>query len=742
MTKTTSHPAARTTSKTIRKQKRTEPTKRARTRIQLAQQYDNAGYRLIQVHPRSKRPVKSEWPNSTISRDDINATFSSDSNIGVVLGAASSGLIDVDLDCAEAVQLAPYFLPATGAKFGRASAPASHWLYRCETNERHVGFKDGGSLLEIRGDGHQTIFPGSVHESGEAIRFDEDGEAAPVDWSTLKRAASELAAGVLIARHWKNGSRHALSLAIAGAFAHAGVTEENTCALIERICAALDDPEIQSRIQNVRTTFERFENDKNVTGRKALSDIIGKGAEKVLAWYGAGPLLNASDNAGAIERYRADAEVAKAFAELMEGQLIYCDESDKWYSRKGQLFVELSKTGVQGKAMSALQKLAKSIFASSKDERDRKVARGLKSRGRINSTVELSRSLMSVRRSEIDSHRTILGTADHKIFDLARQVIDPDSDAIVTRRIGTTFDPKAKCKLWTKFLSRVFNKNEDVIAFVQRAVGYTLTGSTQEQCLFALTGTGANGKSTFLSTIQKLMSDYASTTPMQTLVVNRSESSNDLARLENVRFVAASEAEAGQRLAEAKIKQLTGGDTVTSRALYKEFFEYTPQFKIWLATNDLPKVSGADEAMWRRIRVIQFPVTIPPEERDGKLPEKLLAELPGIFNWALDGLRSWQSIGLSPPEAVIEATRTYRQSNDSVGEFIDTACIKDADVKASVGELYEAYARWCETSAQEAVSRPIFGRQLAAKGLEPYRTNRGSGYNGICLKPELRDPLG
>ena len=203
-------------------------------------------------------------------------------------------------------------------------------------------------------------------------------------------------------------------------------------------------------------------------------------------------------------------------------------------------------------------------------------------------------------------------------------------------------------------------------------------------------GTGANGKSTFLNVVQSLMGDYAGTIPMQSLMDQRYGSqTNDLAYLVGKRLVVASEGERGHRIAECKIKMMTGSDRISCRALYKNLFEFAPHFKLWLATNNLPTISGMDDAIWRRIRVIEFPVQIPPERQDKTLADRLIKELPGILQWALEGLGEWRKIGLDPPESVLQSTRSYREDNDSVGQWIETACVREPKLRASMKDLYE-----------------------------------------------------
>jgi putative DNA primase/helicase len=270
---------------------------------------------------------------------------------------------------------------------------------------------------------------------------------------------------------------------------------------------------------------------------------------------------------------------------------------------------------------------------------------------------------------------------------------------------------------------------------LQRAVGYSLTGHVSEQCLFILVGTGANGKSTFLKVLQRLLGDYAGTVPMQTLMQQRhGTQTNDLAHLVGKRFVVASEGEPGQRLAESKIKLMTGGDRIACRALYQNLFEFDPQFKLWLATNDLPEITGTTEAIWRRIRVIEFPVTIPPAEQDKGLAERLIAELPGILQWALHGLSEWRKAGLAPPECVLQSTKTYRHDNDTVGQWIESACICESGRRASMKHLHEAYKVWCEHSSVDALPNAAFGKELTRRGFAVIKTNQGNYRRGIGLK--------
>jgi putative DNA primase/helicase len=308
---------------------------------------------------------------------------------------------------------------------------------------------------------------------------------------------------------------------------------------------------------------------------------------------------------------------------------------------------------------------------------------------------------------------------------------------LMTKLAPVAYEAQAAAPTWEVFLHRIFGGDADLIRFVQKAVGYSLTGSTQEQCLFILYGTGANGKSTFLNVVSTMLGKYASHTPTETLLVNRSDGvRNDLARLQGARFVTAVEAEGGRRLAEAQVKQLTGGDKVTARYLYQEHFEFYPTFKIWLAVNHKPTIQGTDHAIWRRIRLIPFTVTIPEPERDKRLMEKLLAELPGILRWAVKGGLAWQQEGLEPPLAVKEATGRYRAEMDTVAQFILERCITGPDEQVSTGDLYAEYAGWCAQVGEQALSPKAFAGVLREQGFTPSRTKKERLWRGLALHQE------
>jgi len=341
------------------------------------------------------------------------------------------------------------------------------------------------------------------------------------------------------------------------------------------------------------------------------------------------------------------------------------------------------------------------------------------SSARIGAMVSLAQALLPVDNAILDYDPDLLNVANGTLDLRSGELRPHDRSDWMTRVCPVAWDPEAMCPLWESFLLRAMGGNERLVSFLQRAVGYSLTGHTNEQVLLLLYGTGANGKSTFLETLRALLADYAAITDFTTFLKRDGEGArNDLARLVGTRFVSAVEAEAGKPLAEALVKQLTGGDTITARFLFREFFDFWPQFKIWLAANHKPHVSGSDHGIWRRIRLIPFTVTIPEHERDPRLTQKLTDELPGILTWGVRGCLAWREQGLGVPDEVRSATDAYRDEMDVYGGFLDESCVVGAEQTVTAKELYAAYTGWCEANGERARTQKALAMGLRERGFD------------------------
>jgi putative DNA primase/helicase len=366
---------------------------------------------------------------------------------------------------------------------------------------------------------------------------------------------------------------------------------------------------------------------------------------------------------------------------------------------------------------------------------------------------------------ELDRHAWLLNCVNGTL-DLQTGTLHPHQQAhLLSKCLPIAYDIHAGCPTWEAFLWRIMGgsnpsdeREEDaaavlearymadaratrLIAFLQRAIGYSLTGQTKEQCFFLLYGGGSNGKSTFLEVLQALLHEYAQSTPSASLFAKDRHDGipNDIARLRGARLVTAVEIGEGRRLNEELVKRLTGQDTMTARFLHAEFFDFMPAFKLFLACNHLPVIRGTEHAIWRRIKCIPFAVTIPEGEQDTDLPAKLKAELPGILAWAVQGCRHWQEHGLEPPEEVEMATKDYRASMDVLGAFLAECCLTGPSYRTKASDLYDGYKRWCEQQGETAVVQRNWGMALAERGYESFKVQGRSWWRGIALLPQEQD---
>jgi putative DNA primase/helicase len=306
----------------------------------------------------------------------------------------------------------------------------------------------------------------------------------------------------------------------------------------------------------------------------------------------------------------------------------------------------------------------------------------------------------------------------------------------VTKLAGTAFDPDARCPEWDRFLKKVLS-SDDLIMYVQRAVGYVLTGLTGEEVMFILWGHGANGKSTFREIIFALLGNYAAGADASMLVTTKRTggATPDLARLHGRRLVTINETEQSDMLNESRVKFITGHDVITARNLYQEPFDFTPTHKAFLTTNHKPIVRGTDEGIWRRLHLLPFTQTIPMGERDKGFRERvLMPELPGILNWALEGLRAYQREGLNPPEVVMEATKEYREDMDLVGRWLEERCDLDPQGRAASAALYGDYELWAKAEIGFAMTPIGFGRELSNRGFKKIKVERANGFGGLKLR--------
>jgi putative DNA primase/helicase len=469
---------------------------------------------------------------------------------------------------------------------------------------------------------------------------------------------------------------------------------------------------------------------------KKVESALKKGASKTHApkrdSKGAEPQVVAA------VRPLTDLGNAERFINQHGDKVRYCPDQKAWFVYRDGRWVLDNGAEVNGMAHDTIRSIPKEAdqegFSTQEKEAIRQHALKSASRGRILAMLELAKwsSQITVRPSQFDADPWLINCTNGTLDLRAKELRSHQPGDLITKMVQAPFDPKASCPAWKKFLSMIMGGKQDKVGFLQRVVGYGLTGQTSEQCLFVFHGPGANGKSTFMETLREVLGEYAMHATISSLLHSRSTPiRNDLARLNSARFVSAVEVGIGKRLDEALIKQLTGGDQVTVRFLFKEYFEFRPQFKIFIAANHRPEIRGVDHGIWRRIILIPFDRILKPEEIDKDLPSKLRGEMAGILTWAVQGCLEWQKRGLDVPESIKMATQQYRADMDILENFITDRCHKIQAKRVPVGDLYDAYKDWSQAACQDVVGKKVFGDLMRQKSYGQIKSGSTRFWKGL-----------
>lgn len=436
---------------------------------------------------------------------------------------------------------------------------------------------------------------------------------------------------------------------------------------------------------------------------------------------------------------------ARRLVRLFGHELRYCPSQNLWYRYQHGAWLADERMEIPYLATQVVKDIYDTVSSLPTAElRDAFSKWGRKSEGvaRQHALVDLARSEpgIPVTLGEFDAHPHLLN-CQNGVYDLHSHSLGRHDPALLfTRQLPYPYDPAAAAPHWLTFLDRVFSGNAEMMAFVQRAVGYSLSGLHSEQCFFFLYGSGANGKSVFTTMLRALFGRAADTADFSTFVKQRnsqaSQARNDLAKLAGTRLVTSSEAGEGQRFDEALLKALTGGEPITCRALYGKEFTFKPQFKLWFAANHRPTIRGTDHAIWRRVCLIPFTVTIPEEERDERLLQEdasnpLWAELSGILNWAITGYKAWRAGGLQRPAEVVMATEEYREDSDLLGRWLQECCVEDAQHRVTAKELYGSYRNWCTENGEALMNQTRFGGSIKDRGYKWVKSHGSAVYIGL-----------
>ena len=442
---------------------------------------------------------------------------------------------------------------------------------------------------------------------------------------------------------------------------------------------------------------------------------------------------------------------AELFADRCRGLYVYDYTNRRWvfWDKKvwheddsGEIMKAIDNVVEQlGRDLEYKAQLAEAEYEADRAKALRKHAKQSRGRNAHKAMEELSRHRLPATADKWNVDKWLLNTQSG-VLDLRSGDLLPHTAEAMHRHItDAEYTTHADRPVWDAFINQIFSEDAELISYVQRAVGYSLTGDTREQVFFLCYGNGANGKSVFLDTIADALGSYAINVQPDTLMARQSNGSGptgDVARINGARMVTSEETTEGVRLNESFLKQLTGGGKVTARVAYGDDFEFTPTCKLWMTANHLPIIRGTDVGIWRRIRVIPFTVEIPEEKRDKELRSKLAKELPAILAWAMEGCLAWQRDGLGRCKAVEAASGEYRQDMDVVQMYLDERTMRGPyTVQAS--ELYRDYVEWAREGNMYTMSMQKFGREIG-KRFQKDRPANGNGYIYRGLAVQSRAP--
>lgn len=656
-------------------------------------------------HPRTKNGVKdaskdpeqikkwwSTWPNS---------------NIGIATGTIN-GLFVVDIDG----EIGDRSFNSLTAMHGAVPDSVTQIT---GSGGKHLLFKHPGGIIkngiavhngiDIRGDGGYIVAAPSIHKSGSVYQWEflqELGEielaelpdlwikalkitpeAAKQSTADSTQNNTEMAAANRVV---PEGQRNATLFKYGCSLWEKGMSENVISAMLyalnsEQCIPPLADNEVETII-------------KSITNRYAPGDIRVSDKKFDMNDFGLG----------------------ERFVHHCGDKARYCKAWGTWLLWDGKRWRPDSTGEVEEWGRQVIRRIPEEALNVQEDEVRSKILKFAAFCCRRNSLDNMLRMAQTmpgipVTPDQLDNDIWLLNCQNGTINLKTGKLQEHNPNDMITKITDTEYTPGATAPIFKKFLNRIFAEDQELIEFLKRAAGYSLTGSTSEQVLFPCWGSGANGKSTLINIICSAIGDYGTSTPMSTFVDRQAgAATNDIARMKGLRLITALETNTGGQLDEGTIKLLTGSDPVTARFLHKEFFEFMPTFKFWLGFNHKPVIKSQDHGIWRRIKLIPFEETISDDEKDKDLPEKLKKELPGILAWMIEGCLEWQRVGLKCPHVVEAATDEYRSDMDIFGDFLNTYCVQGSNYKVTSSLLYQKYRDYC----YESGLRPLSAKKMSA----------------------------
>ena len=674
---------------------------------------------------KAKHPLIKNWGDeATTDADKIKAWWSKTplANIGIPMGE-KSGLVALDVDTRHdgvkslnELEVEYGALPKTIT--ATTGSGGKHYVFKYTEAlalKNVVGFRDG---LDVRTQGGLIVAAPSMHQSGNRYSWDEgrspfDCEAADMpEWlvDEIRKVGtkiSEKKTGKKTMKKIKEGGRNNHLASLAGTLRRKGIGEEGIIATLraenkDRLEPPLDDATVVA----IAKSIARYE--PSADGNKFKLTDVGN---------------------------------AERFVEMFKEDVAYCPAYKRWYIWNGRFWQQDDGTIIEY-AIACVR----SIYEQAKllpdgDERTALLQHAMRSENgvKIKTIVQLASGMRELITypDDWDADPYLLNCLNGTINLRTGELMPFRKADHITKICNAKFDPNCETPLWSKLLKTISQGDAEYEHFIQKALGYALTGDTSEQVLFIPYGTGCNGKSTFLNVFSAVMNDYAQSSSSDAFQLKKNENvNNDIARLKGARYVTAIEMEENKRLNEALLKSMTGGDKLVTRFLYGEFFEYVPQFKVFLAVNHLPIIRDMTESTWRRIRVMPFEKMFDASERDNHFADKILAnELDGILAWAVQGCLNWQKEKLGFSRIVMKATAFYRMEMDSFSSFFEECCEERENGHVTNKMLRTVYDEWCRDNGEYALTQRPFSAKLIEKGFKKKRAPNGAyEWSGFALR--------
>jgi len=684
--------------------------------IDFAETYAMRGWHVLPL--RGKIPIVAHGvKDASRDIDQIKAwwTVEPNADIGIATGQIS-GLVVLDVDPRHGGDETLLELEAIHGKLPptlevMTGGGGRHLYFKYPQGVQYIKCNAGqlGPGLDIRADGGYVVAPPSIHpDTGKPYEWEAscdpmtDEPAESPDWLlnllTISRPQTS-----------NNGHKPNPNGAIPQGQRNTTLTSE--AGKMRR--AGLDEPAILAALRAINQTKCQPPLDDAEVQRIAAS----------VCRYQSGYALTDGGN-------------AEFFADRYANQVCYRHDLRRWFVWRSPVWRPDNDGEIKRLALEAVrERQAQAMNIQDGDQRKKALQFLLQSENgyRLHSMVEIAQVMKPLAKSgaEFDQKDMLLAVQNGVIDLTTGDFREGDPSDYLTQCAGTYYDPNAKAERWERFISEVFLGNAELVSFIQRAVGYTLTGMTREQIFFFCHGTGGNGKGTFLKTLGTLLGDYARVASFSTFTKDRTEGSHkdDLMALEGSRYVYAQEAKPVGELAADTLKNLAGEDDITGSRKFEHTRTFTPKFKVWLAANNKPKVRDVTDGFWRKVVLIPFEAKFK-NHPDLELKETLLAELPGILNWCLEGVRAYLRYGLARPDICKQEAQMWRGDNDPLAEFLET-CKSGAGLEVQVSTLYQEYERFCALSNQKAISIHSFSPLVEAHGFKRERRRNIKVFLGI-----------